>query len=135
LESREPSLRAEAENAGERETRPLPVSSDAVEDAPVRLLHLHWFANDDEQAWQLHPRFGATTVGAAIAAARRAERFEREYWCLEKKPLGALRWLMRSGLLLALMLAASSSAASDTPLTIDQLLAARVGDRGLCERL
>ena len=30
---------------------------------------------------------------------------------------------MRSGLLLALMLAASSSAASDTPLTIDQLLA------------
>ena len=30
---------------------------------------------------------------------------------------------MRSGLLLPLMLAASSSAASDTPLTIDQLLA------------
>jgi hypothetical protein len=30
---------------------------------------------------------------------------------------------MRSGLLLALILAASSSAASDTPLTIDQLLA------------
>jgi hypothetical protein len=48
---------------------------------------------------------------------------KREYWCLEKKPLGALGWLMRSGLLLPLMLAASSSAASDTPLTIDQLLA------------
>ena len=30
---------------------------------------------------------------------------------------------MRSGLLLALMLAAASSGASDTPLTIDQLLA------------
>src|SRR4249920_2617867 len=42
---------------------------------------------------------------------------------LKKKPPGALGSCMRSGLFLATMLAASSLAAAETPLTIDQLLA------------
>jgi hypothetical protein len=40
-----------------------------------------------------------------------------------KKPTGSLGWCMRSGLFLGTMLAASSLAAAETPLTIDQLLA------------
>ena len=42
---------------------------------------------------------------------------------------------MRSGLCLATMLAASSVAAAETPQTIEPVALARMGDRGLRERL